>query len=138
MSFEEKSTWAMMISVPAVYSWYFITLLAALPDDSALIGDVQYRGALFSTVVGLVLIAAVAHAGIAAYGPDDADERDREINRWGEYSGGYVTTSAALTGLGMAVFEIEYFWFANTILLLLVVSELVSSGIKIYFYRRGF
>jgi hypothetical protein len=137
MSFEEKSTWVMLFSVLAVYSWYFLKLSAALPEEGVTTPEIAYKGMMLATVCALIVIAAVAHAVIASNGSDQSDERDHKINRFGEYVGGYVATAAALSGMGMAMFELAHFWIANTILLLLVLAELISGGIKIYCYRRG-
>lgn len=139
MSFEEKSTWVTLMAFLLAYSWYFLTMLTGIQESS--VADLPYRGVMLGTVIGLVSIIVVSHVVIAAMAPDESDEvdeRDREIKRRGEYVGGYVATAAALTGMGMAMYEIEHFWIANTILLVLVLSEIVSSLVKIYCYRRGF
>lgn len=139
MSFQEKSTWLMGIVVLAVYGWYFTTVMARLESDG--ITEVGYKAMLGVTVVALVVLAAVGHILIAVIQPAEAgaeDQRDKEINRFGEYIGGYVLGVGAVSALGLAVFEFDHFWIANAILLALVVSELVSAGVKVVAYRRGF
>lgn len=139
MSFEEKSTWVMLALVTLVYGGYFTVVLG---DIAALesVSDIAYRGLMLGTVVVLVVLATISHIVIAISNPSDADgsdERDREINRFGEYVGGYVLGVGALVGLGMAMFEMDHFWIANAILAGLVVSEIVSGLTKIIAYRRG-
>jgi len=92
------------------------------------------------TVVVLVVLAAATHIVLAVSDPkgaDQSDVRDKEINRFGEYVGGYVLGVGALVVLWLAMIEADYFWIANVMLLALVLSELVSGVTRIVAYRRG-
>ena len=68
----------------------------------------------------------------------EADVRDRDIGRFGEYFAGTVL------GVGMAVpfvltlAEFDYFWIANAMYLAFVLSALVGAAVKLVAYRRGF
>ncbi|NND43767.1 MAG: hypothetical protein HKN58_00485 [Xanthomonadales bacterium] len=138
MSFQEKSCWAMLVIIAGVYGWYFSSVFDQL--GSVALGEIAYRGPMLYTVVLLIVLAIVAHILIAVTAPKDADasdERDRSINRYGEYIGGYVLGSGALTALGMAMFELPHFWIANVILAGLVLSEIASLLTRIVLYRRG-
>lgn len=138
MSFEEKSTWGMLATMIIVYGWYFSTIGGDLGGD---VSSIDYQGTMLVTVLAVVAIAVVFHILIAVVDPkgsDQSDERDRYINRFGEYIGGFVLTAGALAGMGMAMAEFEYFFVANTILAGLVLSEIVSGVTKIVLYRRGF
>jgi hypothetical protein len=64
--------------------------------------------------------------------------RDRKINRFGAYIGGYVLGAGMFVVLVLAMTETEYFWIANAALAIMVLAELVTSAIKINLYRRGF
>lgn len=138
MSFQEKSTWAMGAITIAVYAGYFAVLLGRVGEGS--VSEIDYQPLMLTTVLALVVLAVVSHILIAAANPREADRtdvRDREINRFGEYVGGYVLAAGALAALAMAMIEVQYFWIANAILLALVLSELVSLGTKAVLYRRG-
>ena len=138
MSFQEKSTWVMGAIMLIVYGWYFSVVFGQIGDQN--IAEIAYRPLMLTTVLALVVLAAVSHIIIAVAAPDEADRtdvRDREINRFGEYVGGYVLGVGALVSLGMAMFEFDQFWIANALLLALVLSELVSLGTKAVLYRRG-
>lgn len=138
MSFQKKSTWIMLVIVTAVYGAYFYVVFSEAVDAD--VASIQYKGLMLATVVVLVILAATAHIIVAVANPheaDQGDERDREINRFGEYIGGYALGVGALVSLGLAMTEVEYFWISNAILLGLVVSEIVSGGTKIVLYRRG-
>jgi len=50
-----------------------------------------------------------------------------QINRFGEYVGGFVAAGAALAGLALVVIEAEHLRMANAILAGLVLSEVVSG-----------
>ena len=139
MSFEEKSNWAMLAALAFVYGNYFQNLWSAGVTADAAVTD--YRTLMFGTVVTLIVIVIIAHIVIAIFSPADSDvvdERDRAIGRSGEVIGGYIASAAALTGMGMAMFEQPYFLIANTVLAGLVLSEVAASLVKIYFYRRGY
>ena len=139
-SFEEKSTWTMLLTMLVVYGWYFMQVTRSLSNAGGVVGNVDYRDIMLATVMLLVIILVVAHTAIGVLAPKEADlrdERDRQINRVGEYIGGYVAAGAALTGMGMAMYEQPHFWIANAILLGLVLSEVVSCTAKLILYRRG-
>lgn len=138
MSFQEKSTWIMMVIMLAVYGWYFAVVFGQVAEAD--LGQIAYQGLMLATVLALVVLAAVSHIMVAVADPkgaDKADVRDREINRYGEYIGGYVLGAGALGALALAMLEFDQFWIANAILASLVLSELVSLGTKIVLYRRG-
>lgn len=139
LSFQEKSTWVMGVVVLGVYGWYFVTVLRMAGDVA--VAGIAYQTIMFLTVVALVVLAVIGHVVIAIVDPkgsDQTDERDRTINRYGEYIGGYVLAVGALVALALAMIEVEYFWIANTILAGLVLAELTTAATRIVLYRRGF
>lgn len=140
MSFQEKSAWIMVVLVALVYGWYFAVVFGDVASQEV-VRDIAYRGMMLATVVVLTILAAASHIVVAVASPreaDKSDERDKEINRYGEYIGGFVLGVGALLALGLAMFEVEHFWIANAILAGLVLSELVSGVTRIVLYRRGF
>ena len=139
MSFQEKSTWVMLTVIAAVYGWYFTSILGEINSGVA-VTAIAYKGAMLGTVVAVIVLAVTGTIlmTIASRGDHASDERDRDINRFGEYIGGYVLAVGALAALGLTMIELEHFWIANTILLTLVLSELVSGFTKALSYRRGF
>ncbi|MGH2489188.1 MAG: hypothetical protein ACRDFR_06205, partial [Candidatus Limnocylindria bacterium] len=69
---------------------------------------------------------------------DKADERDRDIHRYGEYFGFYVLSVGVVLALILTIAEVEYFWIAHMIYLAFVAASLTSAVLKIRAYRRGF
>lgn len=137
MSSEEKSTWAVLIAMLLTYGWYFFDVLVTNGGAEY----VGYQTRIIGLVVGLIVLIIIGHIAIAILSPNDAgasDERDKSINRFGEYVGGYVLGAATLCVLGMTMAELPYFHIAHAILGGLVLSEIVSSVVKIWRYRRGF
>ena len=138
MSFEEKSTWIELTCVVLVYSWYFFTIVSQL--GSTPVGLIEYQGKMLTTVgilIGLMVAAYILVFSVAPDTDDSSDERDREINRYGEYVGSFALTALAFTAMALAMMEFPHFWIANAVLFGLVVAEIVADGTKILLYRRG-
>lgn len=139
MSFEEKSTWIYLGVAVAVAGLYFAIVLGQLPQTAA--GEIAYQVPLLVAIGGSIVLTIAAHIVAAMAAPDDAgkrDQRDKDINRYGEYIGGVVASVGVVVPLILAMTEVEHFWIANTIYLALVVSAIVGSIVKIVAYRRGF
>lgn len=132
----------MVVVTIATYLWYLTTVLGRVGDGP--IENVAYAGSLIGAVVGAIVLSIVLNivvaivAGIVARrGPDQRDERDRVINRFGEAMGHSFVIIGAVAALGMAMATLPYFWIANVIYLCFVLSSLLSSAAKIIAYRRG-
>lgn len=140
MASEERSTWIVAALTLLIYGWYAIKILgdaAATP-----VGEIEYQG-LLGVMVGvfivLIIVSHIVLAGITVLGgqSNDSDERDRKIDRFGEYIGGYVLGTGLLVVLVLAMAETEYFWIAHAALGVLVLAELVTDATKIVLYRTG-
>ena len=139
MSFEEKSTWAYSVIAIALAVIYFATVLGQLPRTAA--GDITFQVPLVAAIGATIGLTIVAHIVVAIAAPDDAgkrDQRDKDINRYGEYVGGLVLGVAATVPLILALAEVDHFWIANTIYLAFILSATAGSIVKIVAYRRGF
>lgn len=139
MSFKEKSTWIIAITTFGAYVAYVVMVLGS--TDQTPLTEVAYMLPLLWTISAIVVVAIVAHIVVAIASPKDADkedQRDREIDRLGEYTGQWFVTLGAVMALGMAAVELDYFWIANVLYLSLVLSTLLASARKIVAYRRGF
>ncbi|MFD0758828.1 hypothetical protein [Arthrobacter ulcerisalmonis] len=66
------------------------------------------------------------------------DQRDKEINRSGEYIGQSFVVLGAISALILAMLEAPHAYIANVIYLGFVLSALLESVSKIVAYRRGF
>ena len=138
MSSEEKRTWIYALVAVVVPVVYLAVVLSKVPGTD--VARIAYAGPML-TAIGVGIGAGIVLSIVAAIvSPKDAgrtDERDREINRRGEYVGFYVMSIAALVPLALAMTEAEHFWIAHSLYLAFVLAALASSVVKIVAYRRG-
>lgn len=139
MAHEEKRAWITAIVTLIAYGAYLAVVLGRA--DGGPLADVPYIAALLWTI-GAAIVAAIVLSiatDIAAGGkPSKKDQRDREIERFGEYVGQSFLVIGAVTTMILAMVEAEHFWIANAMYLAFVLSSLLGSVTKIFAYRRGF
>ena len=138
MSYLEKRAWiyaAVALVVPVAYA---AVLLARVPA-----GGITATHYVTPMIVAVAVAVVLNIAGGTAIGGGSSraaragDERDRAVNRLGEYVGFYVISVAAVVPLVLAMREAPYFWIANSLYLAFSLAALVSSIVKIVAYRRG-
>ncbi|MGA5424680.1 hypothetical protein [Streptomyces lavendulocolor] len=84
-------------------------------------------GAAITAAIALNILAAVASPREA----NKKDQRDREINRLGEYAGQSFLVVGGVAVLALSMAEADHFWIANTIYLAFVLSAALGSVAKI-------
>ncbi|MFV8752146.1 hypothetical protein ACNOYE_16485 [Nannocystaceae bacterium ST9] len=139
MAFEEKRAWIMLVVSIIAYTIYLGVVLGRSGETP--LAEVAYVAALLSTIGGAILTSIALNVAIALAAPEDADqkdERDREINRLGEYIGQSFVVIGGVAALIMAMAELDHFWIANAVYLAFVASAILGSTAKIVAYRRGF
>ncbi len=139
MTSEEKRAWIYAVIAAVVPVVYFASVLGQLGDTDA--ADIAYVRPLLTAIIGAIILNIVGNIVLAILSPKDADrtdERDRQINRFGEYIGYYVVSVVAVISMGLAMLEADYFWIANSLYLAFTLAALVSSVVKIVSYRRSF
>ncbi|MFF2520649.1 hypothetical protein [Streptomyces liangshanensis] len=139
MSSEEKRAWIMAVVTVAAYGVY-LAVIGGRAGGGPL-ADVSYVPALLWTVGAAILLSIVLNIAVALASPEDAgrkDQRDREINRFGEYVGQSFLVVGGVAALVMAMAELDYFWIANAVYLAFVLSSILGSAAKLVAYRRGF
>ena len=139
MSFEEKGTWLYAVLAVILPVIYFATILGRLQTTP--VADIDYQNSLLAAVAAAIALTIVGMILIGIASPDDAakaDQRDREINRHGEYVGGIVLAAAMIVPFGLALGEIHQFWIANTMYLAFIAGTLSATVVKLVAYRRGF
>lgn len=139
MAYEEKRAWIMLVVSSVVYAVYAAIILNRA--DGVPLQDVTYAATLLWSIAAAVVasivlgIAAVATAG---KGGDRRDQRDREIERFGDHIGQSFAVIGAVSAMLMALAEWDFFWIANVIYLGFVLSAILGSIAKIFAYRKGF
>ena len=63
---------------------------------------------------------------------------DRDVGRFGEYFAGTILGIGMVVPFVLTLAEFEYFWIANAMYLVFVLSALVGATVKLIAYRRGF
>lgn len=137
MSFEEKNSWAFLFIAVTGYTVYLVLLFGAAAGGP--VWEVDYAPFLFWTIGGAIVAGIVLGIllGMVTRQRDRGDQRDREINAFGERIGNSFIVIGALAGMLFAVFQVDYFWIANVIYLCFVLSALLSSVAKLVAYRKG-
>lgn len=138
MSSEEKRTWISALVGLVVPVVYLAVVLSKVPGaDVASIAYVVPMLASVGVGIAAAVVLSIAAAVASPQEADRTDERDREINRRGEYVGFYVMSVAAIVPLVLAMAEVEQFWIAHTLYLAFVLAALASAVAKLVAYRRG-
>ncbi|MFF4230842.1 hypothetical protein [Streptomyces sp. NPDC001820] len=139
MPYEEKSAWVMGVLAVGTYTGYLVVILGRAGDTP--LAEVPYVAALLWALGISIVASIVLHTLVASFGPKDArkkDQRDREINRFGEHIGQSFVVIGGVAALGMSMAELDYFWIANAVYLAFVLSAILGSTARIVAYRRGF
>ncbi|MEO0366743.1 MAG: hypothetical protein AAF265_14765 [Pseudomonadota bacterium] len=135
--FEEKSAWIQLIALIVVLGGYFFV---ALQMHTGGVHDIRAYVPVFAvSVILLVIVMVFGHiAAVAMTRNDDRDERDNVIAWRSEYLSSWVVAVGVLAAITAMVFGINTVLVAHGLLLSLLASELLSSSLKIIFYRHGF
>lgn len=139
MAFEEKRAWTMALVAVVAYATYVALVLGRA--GATPLTDVPYAATLLWSIAGAIVASIVLHTAISALSPEGAnekDQRDKEINRIGEYIGQSFVVIGGVAALAMALADWDPFWIANVIYLCFVLSAVVGSVAKIFAYRKGF
>ncbi len=139
MAYEEKRAWIMLVLSLIGGAVYAIVVLGRVGDVP--LAEVPYVDAMLWTIGGGIVTGIVLTIA-ASIGLDKderrKDQRDREIERFGEMVGNSFLVIGALAAMGMAMAEWAHFWIANAVYLGFLLSGLLSSVTRIFAYRRGF
>jgi hypothetical protein len=134
MPFREKTAWIAVVSMTLIYANYFWGVLSTPHGGSKFTG-------LLGTVIALVVVQVTLTIVAAIFSPTDAkaprDEREQLI--------GLRATRVAYSGLATGVAFACFFgainppvvFNANSLLFLLVTTEIMRCSCLIIQYRRG-
>ncbi|MEO3811061.1 hypothetical protein ABGB17_18855 [Sphaerisporangium sp. B11E5] len=138
MPLEEKRAWIRLVVSVVGYVVYLVVVLGRAGGRP--LAEVAYAGVLLWTVGGGIVAAMLIEIvlGIVRPGSLVKDERDREIERFGEHTGQAFLVVGGVAAMLMAMAEWEGFWIANVIYLCFVLSAVLAAVAKIFLYRKGF
>jgi heme/copper-type cytochrome/quinol oxidase subunit 2 len=139
MAFLEKSNWVVLVVAVATLATYGTwTLTQALGKPVAEIGWVQ---PMIFSIVAFVVLNVVGNVIAAAANPKEADkhdQRDKEIDRFGERVGNYVLITGACAALVLAMAAADRFWIGNAIYFAGILAAMGASVTKIAAYHGPF
>ena len=147
MSSEERGHWVYLVAIAVAYVAYVVITVAQLGQTAP--ADIDYVPTMLLSIgigIGLAIVGRIgveifSHVSAEMAGQDEsleADVRDRDIGRYGEYVAGTVLGVGMVVPFVLTLAEFDYFWIANAMYLAFVVSALVGAVVKLVAYRRGF
>ncbi len=139
MAFLEKSNWVVLVvAVPTLLVYVAMVVPQVLSRPMAEVGWVQ---PMIFAIVGFVVANILGNVVAAATNPSEADkndQRDREIDHFGERVGNWLVIAGSIAALILAMTDADRFWIANAIFLAGMAGALVSSVTKIAAYHGSF
>lgn len=138
MSHEEKFTWVFGVIAPVGYLVYLI--LTFTTGGGPLDGD-GYVWPMVGTILGAIVVGILSGIVLGILNPKDAgksDQRDKEINWFGERVGNSFVVIGGVTALILCFVQAPHAWIANVLYLGFVLSAILSTMAKLSAYRRGF
>ena len=105
------------------------------------IAEVSWVQPMIFAIVGFIVANVLGNVVAAASNPSEADkndERDREIDHFGERVGNWLIIAGSIAALVLAMTRADHFWIANAIFLGGIAGALLSSATKIAAYHGSF
>src|SRR5512143_1329581 len=139
MAFLEKSNWVVLIvAVPTLLLYAAMVVPEVLSKPLA---DVSWVQPMVVTIVGFIVANVAGNVVAAATNPSEADkndQRDKEIDQFGERVGNWLLVAGSIAALVLAMTRADHFWIANAIFLGGLTGALLSSVTKIAAYHGPF
>ena len=139
MAFLEKSNWVVLVvAVPTLLVYAALIVPQALGKPLA---EVSWVQPMIVAIVGFIVANILGNVVAAAANPGEADkndQRDREIDRFGERVGNWFIVAGSCAALVLAMASADHFWIANAIYLGGMAGAVLSSVTKIAAYHGPF
>ena len=139
MTFLEKSNWVVLVvAVPTLLLYVAMVVPQVLGKP---IAEVSWVQPMTFAIVGFIVANILGNVVAAATNPREADkndQRDREIDHYGERVGNWLIIVGSIAALVLAMTEADHFWIANAIFLGGIAGALLSSLTKIAAYHGPF
>lgn len=143
MAYMERTIWAQLIASVVGLVVYLVLVVPQL--FSAPVDEVDWVWPMIWTIVGAIVLSIVLSIvwGIVARIRDPelehtADQRDREIEWFGERVGQSFLAIGGIGALILAMVEAPWFWIGNTLFLGFFLSAALGGMARLGAYRTGF
>lgn len=139
MAFLEKVNWVVLVvAVPTLLAYLGLIVPQVLSKPVA---EVAWVEPMIFTIVAFIVANILGSIVAAATNPSEADkndQRDREIDHFGERVGNGLIIAGSCAALVLAMARADHFWIANVIFLGGMAGALLSSVTKIAAYHGPF
>ena len=139
MAFLEKSNWVVLVVAVVTLIAYGGTV--ASQALSKPVAEIDWVQPMIYSIVAFVVLNVVGNVIAAATNPkeaDKSDQRDREINAFGERLGNYLVIAGACVALVLTMVAADRFWIGNAIYFAGILAAMGSSVTKIAAYHGPF
>jgi TRAP-type C4-dicarboxylate transport system permease large subunit len=141
MTFEEKSTWVSLGILLFVFTGYFSQVFEGLVTDT--LNKTEIAGLFIGAVVTIVVLQIALHIVIAIFNVRDTDQPKDERDKLFAMKAGNI--SGLVLGIGVLIIaaqtilsNLNALWVANLLLFIVLVSQVVSDVLRLFYYRRGY
>jgi len=138
MTFLEKSNWVVLVvGVPTLLVYLAVIVPQVLGKPMA---EVSWVQPMIFAIAGFIVANILGNVVAAASNPGEADrndQRDREIDHFGERVGNWLMIAGSIAALVLAMTMADHFWIANAIFGGMAAA-LLSSVTKIAAYHGPF
>lgn len=137
-SFEERQLWVgLALAILGMVVYVGVVLTRALTDDLPL-RDVAWHAPMLWVLFGsIALYGSMYGIGRLQQRGTASDERDADINRYGESVGGGVVGMTVLVSIILLALDIDPFWVAHNLFFGCWFGSLVGGSSKAAAYREG-
>ena len=139
MAFLEKSNWVVLVvAVPTLLIYLVLVVPQVLSKPMA---EVSWVQPMIFAIVGFIVANVLGNVVAAASNPreaDRSDQRDKEIDHYGERIGNWLIVAGTCTALVLAMTRADHFWIANAIFAGGMAGAVLGSVTKIAAYRGPF
>jgi len=143
MSYEERGQWVYIVAIVLTFGGYAAIVLGQAA--SVPLTELDYVPtmlwaigiAIALSIVGRIVME-IAWEMARPGDSHQADVRDRDIGRLGEYFSGTTLGVGMVVPFALTLAEFDHFWIANAMYAAFALSALVGTAVKLVAYRRGF
>ncbi len=143
MTYVERTTWSQLIASVLGMAVYLVLVVPQLFTTP--VGDIAWVWPMVGTIVGAIVLSIVLNIvwGIVAgmRDPDTehtADQRDREIEWFGERVGQSFLAIGGIAALILTMVEADWFWIGNALFVGFFLSAALGGAARLGAYREGF